>query len=1098
MKLMKKFVALLLVAAMLSSFVLVASATPAEDENVVLTAYRDDGTPIGANDTIMVGDEVKVQITTTEDVWCCVMNLYVTYDAEYLQFSEANSRMGDICKTFNNYDLNGFTETLENEKIPVGQTAVLVITGSITNRTVPANTMWAEFSFTALKETTATELVAIVNEAYYLSGENGFGDILDVEGLVPGNLTLAVAPAPVAVESVTLNKDKLTLAYGASEQLTATVLPDNADDKTVTWTSENDAVATVTDGLVVGVSEGTTRITATAGSATASCEVSVAAEGVIPVTGITINGANPRTVAITTNTTLVAAVTPSDATDASKIEWTSSNEEVATVASGKNPKQGKLTLKAVGQTVITATAGGYSASVTVNVTNPITAVNISPASASVAVGERLRLIADVLPADTTDDTTVTWTSSNTSVATVDNNGVLTALSAGTTNIVAKAGTKSKICKVTVIQLEEGTYTVSMPDDQTVSAGDTVSLPVSVGSSDESVTSFNAFDMKFTYDPDALELMTTQLTGCEVVAENGSVRVISYGEEKMLGNAFALQFRAKSKQGATTVSVTSALVGISDEALAENAKKATFTKASTTLNVRVQYGVTLPEEMSSDQGTLIDAGTDYTFKITNKDAYCDYAVSATMGETEIVVKDNGDGSYTVENVTGALVITMTKTGKSFGVTVTGDDVQGADTATYGTDYSFTVTKQADYQHDIKVTVGGSEYTGTTGPDENGTYTIPGSDIKGEIIIQVTKTEIVNPDAVQVFVEGSGKAAVTAAAKAIKGQDFTFTVKWENGYVYTVGVNINGSDYKNVTPVISEDGMTRTYTVPGAAIDGPIVLTVDKDKAFSVTWNNQKPDDIKITELTTDKKIGTTYSFAIKNTFKVYKLIVSVKENGVEKTVSVDVTDSGTTRNNYTYTVENVQGDLEITLDYVVNTDIIAVEVTPFVELDDKTVFLIATRTKEGYDRSLKLDTYNGYGMYQITGTLYADRIKGSAQASTYMTCLWLVTVDAGQSFTAEDAMQHLTYTNFLNISKPADTVYATADVNQSKLIDVNDAQLVYDIYNGVYPTYCMTNKLSGNFVEEQTGASMTKFLLADVNRDMKVDLTDAAAVINQIK
>ena len=79
----------------------------------------------------------------------------------------------------------------------------------------------------------------------------------------------------VAVESVTLNKTQLTLDVGGEETLTATVTPDNATDKTVTWSSDNTAVATVENGKITAVAAGTAMITATAGDKSATCTVTV-------------------------------------------------------------------------------------------------------------------------------------------------------------------------------------------------------------------------------------------------------------------------------------------------------------------------------------------------------------------------------------------------------------------------------------------------------------------------------------------------------------------------------------------------------------------------------------------------------------------------------------------------------------------------------------------------------------------------------------------------------------------------------------------------------------------------------------------------------
>ena len=115
------------------------------------------------------------------------------------------------------------------------------------------------------------------------------------------------------------------------------------------------------------------------------------------------------------------------------------------------------------------------------------------------------------------------------------------------------------------------------------------------------------------------------------------------------------------------------------------------------------------------------------------------------------------------------------------------------------------------------------------------------------------------------------------------------------------------------------------------------------------------------------------------------------------------------------------------------------------------------------------------------------------------------IDKGKAFTAEDALEHLSYTARRVIGNaekylPLPDVIGTdeGDVNGSGTIDVNDAQLVYDIYNAKYDTFCMTNHTGNTYEEPQIGATMTKFLMADVIRDMCVNSTDAAAVGDMIK
>mgnify|MGYP001622933072 CR=1 FL=1 len=184
----------------------------------------------------------------------------------------------------------------------------------------------------------------------------------------------------VAVTGIELNKTELTLTEGGSETLTATVTPDNATDKTVTWASNKESVATVENGVVTAVGEGTATITATAGGYEASCVVTVN-PATVDVTGVTLDKTS-ATLYINgesgTNTvTLTATVTPDNATDKT-VTWTSNKESVATV------ENGVVTAVGEGTATITASAGGKSAACTVTVLDGSNVVNVDTAEELVA------------------------------------------------------------------------------------------------------------------------------------------------------------------------------------------------------------------------------------------------------------------------------------------------------------------------------------------------------------------------------------------------------------------------------------------------------------------------------------------------------------------------------------------------------------------------------------------------------------------------------------------------------------------------------------------------------------------------------------------
>ena len=263
-----------------------------------------------------------------------------------------------------------------------------------------------------------------------------------------GNLSdackITVTASAVPVTSISLDKTTLALAEQDTYQLTATVKPDNATDKNVTWSTANAAIATVSDnGLVTAVAEGTTTITAKAGDKTATCAVTVSKK-VIPVTSVTLN---KTSLALTEQETfqLAATVSPDNATD-KNVTWSSSNTAIATVSDN-----GLVTAVAEGSMTITAKAGDKTATCTVTVSKkviPVTSVTLNKTSLALTEQETFQLAATVSP-DNATDKTVTWSSSNTAVATVSSNGLLTAVQEGSATITAKAGDKTATCTVTV-------------------------------------------------------------------------------------------------------------------------------------------------------------------------------------------------------------------------------------------------------------------------------------------------------------------------------------------------------------------------------------------------------------------------------------------------------------------------------------------------------------------------------------------------------------------------------------------------------------------------------------------------------------------------
>ena len=244
-------------------------------------------------------------------------------------------------------------------------------------------------------------------------------------------------PSEVLVSSVTLDKTSVDLPVGKSLRLSVSVFPDNVTNKAIVWSSSDNSVVAVKDGLVTALKMGEAEVKAVCGEKFAICVVKVKP---IEVESLTLDETNVN-LRCGHTTTLTATVAPSDATDRT-ITWSSSNPSVATVDGGV------VEALMVGSATITAKAGDVTAvcEVTVEAT-PVMSIILDRTTVSLKAGQSIKLTATVAPSDAT-DRTITWSSSNPSVATVDG-GVVEALMVGSATITAKSGDVTAICEVTV-------------------------------------------------------------------------------------------------------------------------------------------------------------------------------------------------------------------------------------------------------------------------------------------------------------------------------------------------------------------------------------------------------------------------------------------------------------------------------------------------------------------------------------------------------------------------------------------------------------------------------------------------------------------------
>lgn len=524
-----------------------------------------------------------------------------------------------------------------------------------------------------------------------------------------------------------------------------------------------------------------------------------------------------------------------------------------------------------------------------------------------------------------------------------------------------------IIDVTVKSSEAKGYTVSMGADKQVASGQIVEIPVTIGNNDGK-NAYNAYDMTFSFDPTILTLNmeATSIEGYRVIPGSGTVRIVRYGKAAELGDALTLNFTAAG-QGQSAVKVTAAYVDTNTNAIELDAPAAIVLNGTTTITVN-GYTVTLPDDFTRTDatGSVIEAGGNLTF--VPKDPNYDYTVTVTVGggETTTVSPDE-NGIYTVANVNGNVEVTSTKTPKTFTVTQ-GNDTTGAATATYQTDYTFKLTPVDGYVYKMAVTIGGKAYTGFTAQvndDGTTTYTIPGADITGEIVINSNK-QVKLPETYKVTFAGTGAGDATGESTVQEKANYTFTVAKQKNFEYTITATMGGKD------VTITEGADNTYTI--ANVTGDLVITIEKKS---------------------------------------------------------------------TLTME--------------------VAVSEYVQMDNKTVFLV---TVTGTPEEGKAFAYGDNVMYKTTA--YGENVYS-----------WLVIVDKNEVFTVATAEA-----NINQASATAEEVKQSYDVNETGVVDINDAQLTYDIYSGKYTDF--------------EKVSVRKFLRADVNLDKAVNSTDAVAVVKNSK
>lgn len=365
--------------------------------------------------------------------------------------------------------------------------------------------------------------------------------------------------------------------------------------------------------------------------------------------------------------------------------------------------------------------------------------------------------------------------------------------------------------------------------------------------------------------------------------------------------------------------------------------------------------------------------------------------------------------------------------------------------------------------------------------NDTYTI--ENISGNVEVTCTGKAPKQYDVEYVFGGKDPlleKDVTKGPEKATYLQDYSVIVTPRAGLSYWIHYEIrypNGtrSDQVSLTPVANADG-TITYTIPGSKIDGTVYFIIstrtnDEYPGYAVLVTGNGAEDQAPGNETSVPRDMPYYLQLNERENCTYTVTAYYQPLG--SITAVNMPAKVRSLGNGKYVVDpipyNKLSQYAYSWRLVVNVEKVSqnaeeVSVSRYLELNDKTMMLI---TVKGTPEGGKAFTYDGNTMYKVNA-------YGTDQYA------WLVIVDKGQTLTQEEAAAKVAISAADNVV----TITLGFDVNMTGKVDVNDAQLVYDMYNGTYSDF--------------TKVSVEKFLRADVNATKVVDHTDAVAIVNQFK
>lgn len=505
-----------------------------------------------------------------------------------------------------------------------------------------------------------------------------------------------------------------------------------------------------------------------------------------------------------------------------------------------------------------------------------------------------------------------------------------------------------------------------------------------------------------------------------VGESFSVKVMISGNGASVYNAYDLKLSYDTEN----------LIFLADES--KTADPATGSITNNNGHIRIKgYG--------DDKSTSVPAAT-LVFETKAKGAADVKLTSALIDTSDNAGVQNAEKGAKIQDTAESII-------EGYKIITEGEGIQvSADVLVVmpSDDVEFTLEETDRYTYELTVTIGGENASDKVAYDETTeTYTIPwkGADgtqiINGKIVITAPRS----PKEFDVSFEGED---VIGEDKARFNTDYSFQLNRESGYWYNVKVTIGGKSYTEFD--VKED----TYTIPGAAITGDIVITVNKEEDDSdkvtVTFAGAGAKDGSGQKKT---KLGVEYPFKVKQK-KGYTYSVTVYVNGRKSPYDYDYE-----LDTYYILNENVTGNIVIVIGKIAT-----IEILEYVTLEKQNMYLVVFN---GHVNEGDVPKYDGRSMY------WSDRYNAYA---------WLLTSGETVKKVKSAAEKNIT----LLPGTPAGDIDYSGNVDMDLHIDRDDAQLVWEMYQG---------KHSLDFME------MHKLLNADVYSDKKLSVRDVTAIVSKI-